>query len=85
MYDIHWTSIVASFTGSSVKICARAVTVGVEVECGGAGGASRRFSTPSRSARVRSVGLLWRRRTSCLEPWPPLPFIVLCDTGPPAF
>jgi hypothetical protein len=39
-----------------MKICTRAATVAVEVECGGAGGASRRFSTPSQSARVRSVG-----------------------------
>jgi hypothetical protein len=44
-----------SITASSVKICTLAATVGVEVECGGAGGASRHFSTPSGSARVRSV------------------------------
>jgi hypothetical protein len=40
-----FTSTVASFAASSVKICTRAATVGVEVECGDAGGASRRFST----------------------------------------
>jgi hypothetical protein len=34
--DIPWTSTVESCTGSSVKICARAATVGVEVESRGA-------------------------------------------------
>jgi hypothetical protein len=52
-----FTSTVLSFAASSVKICTQAATVGVEVECGGASGASRHFSTPSRSARVRSEGI----------------------------
>jgi hypothetical protein len=51
-----FTSTVVSITASSVKICTLAATVGVEVECRGASGASRHFSTPSGSARVRSVG-----------------------------
>jgi hypothetical protein len=40
-----FTSTVASFATSSAKICTLAATVGVEVECGDAGGASRRCST----------------------------------------
>jgi hypothetical protein len=77
-----FTSTVASFPTSSVKISARAATVGVEVECGGASGASYRFSTPSRSARVRSVGLLWRWRTSCPEPVAPTPSYSAARQGP---
>jgi hypothetical protein len=57
LYKSHtFTSTVVSITASSVKICTLAATVGVKVECGDVGGASRHFSTPFGSARVKSVG-----------------------------
>jgi hypothetical protein len=64
-------SIVVSFTGSLVKICTRAVTVGVEVECGGAVEHPVSSARPSGSVRVCSGELQWRRQTSCLEPVAP--------------
>jgi hypothetical protein len=45
-------------------------------------GTSRHFSTPSGSARVRSVGLLWRRRTSYPEPVAPTPSYSVARQGP---
>jgi hypothetical protein len=46
---------VASFTGSSVKICARAATVGVDVECGCAVEHAVASARPCRS----DYGLEW--------------------------
>ena len=73
-----------AIAGSSVKVCARAATVGVQGDCEvvvASVGFPSLQRLPLDRTRVRS-GEQWRRRTSYLVPWSPPPLYGTARQGP---